>query len=57
MCKWSFRYSGLTSRTHPFEILLIYLLKSNSLGSIHLNTLVGKKLDNHNHKNYSRLGI
>ena len=30
---------------HTFEQLLVYLFKSNSLGSMHLNPLVGRSLD------------
>ena len=41
----SLGYSRSTSRTHPLELLLVYLFKSNSLGSIHLNPLVGRNLD------------
>ena len=33
------------SRTHLFEQLLVYLFKSNSLGSIHLNPPFGGNLD------------
>ena len=33
-------YSRSTLITHPFELLLVYLLKSNCSGSIYLNPLV-----------------
>ena len=38
-------YSRSTSRTHPFEVFLVYLFKSNTLGFIHLNPLVGRNID------------
>ena len=33
------------TRTHPFELLLVGLFKSNSLGSIHLSPPVERNLD------------
>ena len=41
----SLGYSRSASRKHPLKLLPVYLFKSNSLGSIHLNPLVGRNLD------------
>ena len=41
----SLGYSRLTSRTHPLEVLLVYLFKFISFGSIHLKPFVRRNLD------------
>ena len=51
----SYGYSRPTLRPHHFELLLVYLFKSNSSGSIHLKPLIWRTL--HKRINYSRLII
>ena len=41
----SFKYLRSTSRKHLSELLLVYLLSSNTLRSIHLNPIVTKNLE------------